>query len=201
MSTRQESWIEGTRSLRVSGALKDETLGAVAYVGTTFHADMTLAIDNDALIETARIILRFRALGSGSPETHDLIRRTFATNLEGPIKLEPQRFELDVPENAPISYEGVYVKIQWSIAISLTGPEGLFDETEYRVWVKPRPVGFETSAKPKHDFANLQPIQSDFVLSSRETRRSAIFTEPARRVVEPPRQRRSVAMMESVKKK
>ncbi|PJB47626.1 MAG: hypothetical protein CO108_03795 [Deltaproteobacteria bacterium CG_4_9_14_3_um_filter_63_12] len=196
MTMDSHSWIDAKCTIRAVGVAKDAKLGAIAFVGTSLLVQTKLTIRNAVVVEAAKLVLRFRGFGSGSPETHELVRHTFATHFEGPCELELQDFELAIPDNAPISYEGSYVKIQWSVAIAIFGPEGHFEEFEYRVWVKPRPVDFLTDNRsaptPKHSFAMLEPIKSDIAVSlAREAKRRG-RKSAAKSVVAEPQSKRQV---------
>lgn len=134
-----EEWLRYRCQLELEG--QDEIEGViVAYPGAALWARIDLEFLEDADLSRCRARLRLRAAGSGSPETHEFVRHNLA---EGPVVAGhriKRALRMPLPDDAPISYEGVYVKIIWSVAVDFLSADGHLVEEEVPLVVRPRPV-------------------------------------------------------------
>ncbi len=141
MLNNDSAWLAHTCKVSLQGVDRVNDLHRV-YPAAPLYARVRLEFEADGDLQTARVSLRYRAFGSGSPETHEIVRRTVHT---GPVvagTVIDEVLTLVLPEHAPISYEGTYVKIQWVLVMELKGNEGELHECEFPLLVTARPVSW-----------------------------------------------------------
>lgn len=151
--------------LELSGAHASKDV-PTTYTGTAFQGRLQLTFHEALTVERFSVKLFYRVSGSGSPETHELSHFSFDVGVVKAAQSLAKRISLSVPENAPMSYEGSYIKIVWSVSLELwLASQECFVE-HVPVLVLPRPVDFDLHASPKNEaeleqgfirISNIQP--------------------------------------------
>jgi len=139
--TRQGTtpWLSYRCTVALEGDASEDKI-IVEYPGTAVRAHVRVEFLETTELAAARAKLLFRAHGSGSPETHVFVQRTL---IEGEVEegqLLETEVDLELPENAPMTYDGVYVKVDWAVAIEIIAPDGRLIVEEVPLIVRPRPV-------------------------------------------------------------
>lgn len=130
--------------LELTGAHPSEDT-PTSYTGAAFQGRVQLTFREAVHIRSFVVKLSYRVSGSGSPETHELVQQEFEVGDVQAERTLAKRVMLSVPESAPMSYEGAYIKIVWSVALEIwLDTEDCFIE-EVPVLVLPRPVEFDAS--------------------------------------------------------
>jgi len=129
--------------LELGGAVADEEV-PTTYTGGVFEGVIRLEFLQAMSLQALVLSLRYTVSGAGSPEVHELVRRTIGEGTFGAHSVLERQLMLVVPELMPISYEGTYIKIHWSLSLLLQrNPSDLMVENIPLI-VKARPMGWQS---------------------------------------------------------
>ena len=121
----------------------------VSYVGDVLELKLNWVFDPESTAQHARLRFGYDAYGSGSPETHDLFVLSLFDDPEQGAAGEQltKNLGLQIPAYGPMSYEGIYVKVAWSLTFEISEAVGFYEEKKVPIAVLARPV--ELSQAPK----------------------------------------------------
>lgn len=120
----------------------------IAEVGSAFTGEVHRDLDTGSStpIRGVRILLRLRVSGQGDTDDRDVSGLEIETDDNGRIS---NRFELPVPVDGPVSYEGRLMRVQWSIEVRIDVKRRRDSAFEFPVLVVPRGgYGAYTGAHP-----------------------------------------------------
>ncbi len=81
--------------------------------------------------------LRWYTEGRGNQDRDEVA--TVEQRLDGPSAgLDSSTFHLSVPTDAPVTYDGMMIRLRWEVNVELDIPWGRNEEEQAEVWVLPR---------------------------------------------------------------
>lgn len=110
----------------------------VLRVGETIAGKVTVTAPDEIKLNALTVALVWMAHGKGNTDSIELGKVDTGIKLLEAGRSKELTFSFTVPENGPVSYEGEYVKISWSIRVYLDIPWAIDDQDDFPLLVRPR---------------------------------------------------------------
>lgn len=119
--------------------IADEAAGVpILRVGDSFQGTATVTTKADVKLNSVEVQLLWKAHGRGSGNEGVVDRKTPPDKELSAGRELKIPFSFTVPLDAPVSYDGEYVKISWFLRTYLDIPWAIDDEESYPLLVLPR---------------------------------------------------------------